>query len=60
VRSSVVHPNIRIKGYLIIFAGFLNHFTFYNVITTIMYVIGVDNAKNANSFVRYEDKFSYY
>jgi len=38
-----------------ILAGFLYHFTFYNVITCIMYVISVDNAKNTNSFVQ-EDK----
>jgi len=48
--SSIVHPNIRIKGYLMILAGILNHFTFYNVITAIMYVISVDNV--TNSFVR--------
>jgi len=51
VRSYIVHPNIRIKGHLMIFAGLLNHFTFCDVITTIMYGISVDNAKNANSFV---------
>jgi len=36
VRSSVVHPNIWVKGYLMILAVFFNPFTFYNVITTIM------------------------
>jgi len=40
-----------------ILAGLLNHFTFCDVITTIMYVTSVDNVKNANSF---EDKFLYY
>jgi len=32
-----------------ILVGFLNHFTFCKVVTTIMYVISVDNVKNANS-----------
>jgi len=52
VRSSIVHPNIRIKGNLMILAGLLNHFKFCDVITTIMYVISVDNVKHANSFLR--------
>jgi len=49
---SIVHPNIGITGHLMILAGLLNHFTFCNVITTVMYVISVDNDKNANSFIR--------
>jgi len=52
VTSSIFHPNIGIKGHLMILAVLLNHFTFFNVITTIMYIISVDNVKNANSFVR--------
>jgi len=52
VRSPIVHPHIRITGNLMILAGFFNYFTFCDVISTIINVISVGNAKDANRFVR--------